>query len=62
MPTYTYECNACSERFEAVQRISDDPLTECTLCDTKDIKRVIVASARPVLKGEGWTGSSLTKR
>ncbi len=33
MPTYEYKCRKCKREFEVKQRISDDPLTECTLID-----------------------------
>lgn len=62
MPTYTYECNECKERFEAIQKMSEDHLEYCAICNAHNIKRVIVSASKPVLKGNGWTGSSLTKR
>ncbi len=33
MPTYEYKCRKCKREFEVKQRISDEPLTECTLID-----------------------------
>ena len=27
MPTYGYECNACKEQFEVIQRMTAEPLT-----------------------------------
>ena len=32
MPTYEYACTACGHQLEAVQKFSDDPLTECPEC------------------------------
>lgn len=32
MPTYSYACTACGDRFDAVQSISDPALTECPAC------------------------------
>jgi len=32
MPTYGYECTACTDKFETQQRIKDDPLTICEKC------------------------------
>ena len=32
MPTYEYACTACGHRLEAVQKFTDDPLTECPEC------------------------------
>jgi putative FmdB family regulatory protein len=52
MPTYTYQCNSCGHGFEAVQRFSDDPLTECPECGSA-IRRVI-QPVGVVFKGSGW--------
>jgi putative FmdB family regulatory protein len=52
MPTYTYRCDACGHQFEAVQRFSDDPLTECRECGAP-IRRVI-QPVGVVFKGSGW--------
>ncbi len=30
MPIYEYRCEACGEVIEALQRMSDPPLTDCT--------------------------------
>ena len=32
MPTYQYTCTECGEPVEAVQKFSDAPLTECSVC------------------------------
>lgn len=32
MPTYEYECTACSDRFERFQRMSDPAVTDCPEC------------------------------
>ena len=32
MPIYEYECEQCGVRFERLQRMSDDALTECPEC------------------------------
>ena len=32
MPTYEYACTACGHRLDAVQKFTDDPLTECPEC------------------------------
>jgi len=52
MPTYAYRCSACAHEFEAVQKMSDDPLTTCPECGAP-IKRVIFP-AGIVFKGDGW--------
>jgi putative FmdB family regulatory protein len=52
VPTYEYQCNACSRIFEIRQRISEPALTRCETCGGV-VKRLL--SAAPfILKGEGW--------
>ncbi len=52
MPTYIYRCTDCDYEFEARQRMTDDPLTECPKCHGK-IRRV-VNSVGVVFKGKGF--------
>jgi putative FmdB family regulatory protein len=33
MPIYEYECQSCGQRFDAMQKFTDDPLTECKSCN-----------------------------
>ena len=51
MPTYEYECTK-GHQFEAVQRITDEPLERCQVCRAK-VRRLISAS-HFILKGGGW--------
>jgi putative FmdB family regulatory protein len=32
VPIYEYQCEECGASFEAFQKMSDDPLTECEKC------------------------------
>ena len=32
MPLYEYECDACGERFEVIQKFSDPPPRRAALC------------------------------
>ncbi len=52
MPTYEYECQACHERVEAVQRFSDPALTTCEACGG-ELKKVFSAVGI-VFKGSGF--------
>ena len=52
MPYYQYRCNDCEHEFETRQRMSDDPLTECPVCEGH-IRRV-VNSVGVVFKGSGF--------
>ena len=52
MPTYQYACTACEERLEAVQKFSDDPLTECLVCGGR--LRKLFSPVGIVFKGSGF--------
>ena len=52
MPTYEYECQACHQRVEAVQRFSDPALTTCEACGGQ-LKKVFSAVGI-VFKGSGF--------
>jgi putative FmdB family regulatory protein len=53
MPIYEYECQKCHHRLEAIQKFSDDPLTECPACKAPELKKLVSAAAFH-LKGSGW--------
>ena len=53
MPIYEYECQACGHRQEAIQKMSDDPLVDCTACNKPKLKKMVSAPAFR-LKGSGW--------
>jgi putative FmdB family regulatory protein len=52
MPTYVYRCQSCSTLQEAVQRITDDPLTTCEDCGGS-LRRVL-QPVGIVFKGSGF--------
>lgn len=52
MPIYEYECTQCGKVEEALQKISDKPLTTCKHC-SGELRRMISQSAFH-LKGGGW--------
>ncbi len=53
MPIYEYQCESCQHRFEALQKISDEALTECPECSLHQLKK-LVSAASFRLKGGGW--------
>jgi len=53
MPIYEYQCQACGELHEALQKISDDPLLDCPACGAPQLKKKVSAAAFR-LKGGGW--------
>ena len=52
MPTYSYACTECDNRFDAVQAFTDDALTECPTCSGR--LRKLFNSVGVVFKGSGF--------
>jgi putative FmdB family regulatory protein len=53
MPIYEYRCEACNHELEALQKMSDAPLTECPECKQPTLRKLISAAGFR-LKGSGW--------
>jgi putative FmdB family regulatory protein len=53
MPIYEYECSNCKTRFEKMQSITAEPLTECVNCGGGPIRRVL-HPVGVIFKGSGW--------
>jgi putative FmdB family regulatory protein len=53
MPIYEYRCSSCGHEKEALQKLSDAPLTECPACG-KSTFRKLISAAGFQLKGSGW--------
>ena len=60
VPIYEYQCSKCGEIFEAFQKITDDPLTECKFCRGKVEKLISHSSFQ--LKGSGWYLTDYAKK
>ncbi len=54
MPIYEYECKKCGSTFEAMQRISAEPLKTCDMNGCKGKVRRLVSASGFILKGSGW--------
>ena len=52
MPIYEYRCNDCDVVFEALQRLSDEPLDVCRHCGGS--ARKIISSPAIHFVGSGW--------
>ena len=52
MPTYSYACTECGNRFDAVKAFSDDALTTCPKCSGR--LRKLFNSVGVVFKGSGF--------
>ncbi|MBD3384578.1 zinc ribbon domain-containing protein [candidate division KSB1 bacterium] len=53
MPTYDYRCKACGHQFEVFQKISDEMIDECPLCNGQ-VVRLIGGGQGLIFKGSGF--------
>mgnify|MGYP000117776107 CR=1 FL=1 len=53
MPIYEYRCKSCGHELEKLQKMSDDPLTDCPQCDKPELNKLISAAGFR-LSGSGW--------
>jgi putative FmdB family regulatory protein len=53
MPLYEYECEACGQRFELIQKFSDGPPESCVKCGKGPVHRQVSSPAFQ-FKGSGW--------
>jgi putative FmdB family regulatory protein len=61
MPLYEYECEACHQRFEKIQKFSDPPLEVCAKCGKGPVKKLLSSPAIQ-LKGSGWYITDYAKK
>jgi putative FmdB family regulatory protein len=53
MPIYAYKCSACGFAKDALQKMSDAPLTVCPACGATEFHKQVTAAGFQ-LKGSGW--------
>ncbi|MEK6668076.1 MAG: FmdB family zinc ribbon protein [Pseudomonadota bacterium] len=53
MPIYAYRCSACGHAKDALQKMSDAPLTTCPACGAEAFSKQVTAAGFQ-LKGSGW--------
>jgi len=53
MPIYEYRCTQCGHKLEALQKLSEAPLTLCPSCGKEALTK-LVSAAGFQLKGSGW--------
>jgi putative FmdB family regulatory protein len=53
MPIYEYQCTNCHHHFDLMQKISDEPATQCPECGKNTVVK-LVSAAGFQLKGTGW--------
>ena len=52
MPTYSYACTECDNKFDLAQAFSDDALTDCPQCEGR--LRKLFGKVGVVFKGSGF--------
>jgi putative FmdB family regulatory protein len=52
VPTYSYACTECDNKFDVVQAFTDDSLTECPQCHGR--LRKVFGKVGVVFKGSGF--------
>ncbi|HON37732.1 MAG: FmdB family zinc ribbon protein [Desulfomonilia bacterium] len=60
MPIYEYKCLKCNHEFEAVQKFSEAPVRQCSVCGGP-VKKLISRSSFH-LKGSGWYLTDYAKK
>ena len=53
MPLYEYECEACGNRFEKIQKFSDPLVDTCPKCGSGPVHKLLSSPAIQ-FKGSGW--------
>jgi putative FmdB family regulatory protein len=53
MPLYEYQCDACGQRFEVIQKFSDPAPDACRKCGKGPVRR-LASSPAIQFKGTGW--------
>ena len=53
MPIYAYRCASCGFEQDVLQKMSEDPLTDCPSCGKSTLAKQVTAAGFQ-LKGSGW--------
>jgi putative FmdB family regulatory protein len=61
MPLYEYECDACGERFELIQKFSDPAPDACEKCGKGPVHRLLSSPAIQ-FKGSGFYITDYAKK
>lgn len=61
MPVYEYCCQKCGHCFDALQGLSDEPLSQCPQCKELSLEKMMSAPMFQ-LKGTGWYETDFKKK
>ncbi|MHB9050523.1 MAG: FmdB family zinc ribbon protein [Thiomonas delicata] len=56
MPIYAYKCESCGHSMDALQKMSDAPLSVCPSCGQAALHKQVTAAGFQ-LKGSGWSAT-----
>ncbi len=62
MPTYDYQCGACSHEWELFQSMNDAPVKSCPKCKKRKAKRLLGLGAGLIFKGTGFYETDYKKK
>ncbi|MBN1996732.1 zinc ribbon domain-containing protein [candidate division KSB1 bacterium] len=62
MPTYEYLCQNCGYKFEKFQSIVQDPVSECPVCSSNAVTRLVTGGAGVIFKGSGFYETDYKKK
>lgn len=62
MPTYEYECESCSYKFEFFQGIKAPLLEKCPKCKKLKLRRLVGMGAGIIFKGSGFYTTDYKKK
>jgi putative FmdB family regulatory protein len=54
MPLYLYQCKACQEETEEIQKMGEKPPSTCPHCEKEGTLEKKIAVSNFQLKGSGW--------
>jgi putative FmdB family regulatory protein len=60
MPIYEFECAACGEHFDRLQKLSDPDPEKCPHCGASGVRRCLTAPSFR-LSGSGWYETDFKK-
>jgi len=52
LPIYEYRCERCHHTFEVIQKLSDEPIKRCVLC--QGLVQKVLSPPGLLFKGKGW--------
>ena len=54
MPTYNYKCLGCGKHFVVFKTMNEEHTSNCKLCHSDNVKRIISGGAGLIFKGSGF--------